>query len=321
MAGNLHPARARRHSIPRLLVAVAASVPLAAISLTPAAVVAGGQQQVQAVDSAKIAALVAAMTLDEKLAMLKGSPGAGPADPQSVGQAGFVPGVPRLGIPPLRFTDGPAGVRTNLPSTAMPAPVSLAATFSTVDAATYGGVIGLDAQANHQDVLFGPMVNLVRVPQGGRDFETLGEDPFLMSQLVGQETRGVQSQGTIVTIKHFAENNQENQRQTINVNVDEQTLREIELPAFQASIDGGAGAVMCAYNSVNGLHSCENPTLLTDILRTQWGFTGWVLSDYGANHSTKPNFSSPANFSLPIDQCRVHTRDRQAVGSEMSKLR
>jgi beta-glucosidase len=132
------------------------------------------------------------------------------------------------------------------------------------------------------------MVNLVRVPQGGRDFETLGEDPFLMSQLVAHETRGVQGQGTIATIKHFAENNQENQRQTINVNVDEQTLHEIELPAFQASVNAGAGAVMCAYNSVNGLHSCENPTLLTDILRSQWGFTGWVLSDYGANHSAGP---------------------------------
>jgi beta-glucosidase len=135
-------------------------------------------------------------------------------------------------------------------------------------------------------VLFGPMVNLVRVPTAGRNFETLGEDPFLQSALVAPEVRSVQRAGTMVTIKHFAENNQENNRMGVNVNVDAQTLNEIELPPFESAIDAGAAAVMCAYNKVNGEFSCENPELLTGILRDRWGFDGYVVSDYGANHST-----------------------------------
>jgi beta-glucosidase len=234
---------------------------------------------------ARVNALVHAMTLDEKIGMLTGWPGAGAEDPGSVGQAGFVPGVPRLGIPPLRFTDGPAGVRNNLPATALPAPASLAASFGTELANEYGGVLGRDALATGQDVLFGPMVNLVRVPQAGRNFETLGEDPLLQSDLVASEIRGIQNQGTIATIKHLAENNQEANRMDVDVEVDDRTLHEMELPPFQAAVDAGAGAVMCAYPLVNGVHSCANGTLLTDILRVRWGFLGWALSDFGAAHN------------------------------------
>ena len=202
---------------------------------------------------------------------------------------GFIPGVPRLGVPALTFTDGPAGVRMNLPTTAMPAPVALAATFSADLAERYGEVLGRDGRSRDQDVIFGPMMNMVRVPQAGRNFETLGEDPSLMAALVAAETRGIQSQGEIATAKHFAENNQENNRMGVNVNVDDQTLREMELRGFEAAVkDGHSGAVMCAYNGVNGNFSCENPTLLTDILRNQWGFSGFVVSDYGANHSAGP---------------------------------
>jgi beta-glucosidase len=233
----------------------------------------------------RVNALIHAMTLDEKISLLTGSPGAGTPDPQSVGQAGFVPGVPRLGIPALRFTDGPAGVRNSLNTTALPAPVSLAASFSTELANRYGVVLGRDSQATNQDVLFGPMVNLVRVPQAGRNFETLGEDPLLQSDLVAAEVRGIQGEGTIATIKHYAENNQENNRQNVNVVVDDQTLHEMELPAFQAAVDAGTGAVMCSYPLVNGVHACSNGALLTDILREQWGFTGWVLTDFGAGRN------------------------------------
>jgi beta-glucosidase len=202
---------------------------------------------------------------------------------------GFIPGVPRLGVPALTFTDGPAGVRMNLPTTAMPAPVALAATFSADLARRYGEVLGRDGRSRDQDVIFGPMMNMVRVPQAGRNFETLGEDPSLMAALVAAETRGIQGQGEIATAKHFAENNQENNRMGVNVHVDDQTLREMELRGFEAAVkDGHTGAVMCAYNSVNGNFSCENPTLLTDILRNQWGFSGFVVSDYGANHSAGP---------------------------------
>jgi beta-glucosidase len=235
-----------------------------------------------AADTTRVNALVHAMTLDEKIALLTGAPGAGTPDPVSVGQAGFVPGVPRLGVPALRFTDGPAGVRNARSTTALPAPVSLAASFSTDLARQYGTVLGRDAIATNQDVLFGPMVNLVRIPQAGRNFETLGEDPLLQGDLVAAETAGIQSQGEIATIKHLAENNQEANRMNVDVEVDDRTLHEMELPAFQAAVDAGTGAVMCAYPLVNGEHACSNGVLLTDILREQWGFTGWVLSDFGA---------------------------------------
>src|ERR1041384_4518699 len=127
------------------------------------------------------------------------------------------------------------------------------------------------------------MVNLVRVPTAGRNFETLGEDPLLQSRLVEREVAAIQRAGTIATIKHFAENNQENNRMGVNVNVDPQTLHEIELPPFEAAVRAGSASVMCAYNKVNGLFSCENPDLLSGILRGSWGFRGFVVSDYGAN--------------------------------------
>lgn len=242
---------------------------------------------------ADVNALIAAMTLDEKIAMLVGNPIAGPADPLGRAGAGFTPGVPRLGIPPLRFADGPAGVRTAFsPSTALPAPVGLAATFSTDLAQRYGEIIGVEAQARSQDVIFGPMVNLVRVPTAGRNFETLGEDPFLQSELVASEVIGMQNEGTIATIKHYAENNQENNRQQVNVNVDEQTLHELELAPFESAVGVGAGAIMCAYNKVNGLFACENPELLTEILRDLWSFNGFVVSDYGANHGVADSINA-----------------------------
>jgi beta-glucosidase len=262
--------------------------------------------------STKADRLVAAMTLDEKLGMVNGWPGGGSPPPKTdrrIG-VGVIPGVPRLGIPALTFTDGSAGVRMNLPTTAMPAPVALAATFSADLAQRYGRVLGRDARARDQDVIFAPMLNLVRVPQAGRNFETLGEDPFLISRLVAAETRGIQGEGTIATAKHYAENNQENQRQTINVNVDERTLREIELRGFEAAVKAGhTGAVMCAYNSVNGRFACENPTLLTDILRHQWGFTGFVVSDWRANHSAGPALQA----GLDIEFLSTHFQELKAA--------
>jgi hypothetical protein len=262
--------------------AVGSLAGLMAISFNPASA--------HAAHDNKIDQLIAVMSIDEKISMLRGGfPGVnGPVDPSSNGEVGYLPGIPRLGIPPLRFTDGPAGVRITPPTTALPAPVSLAASFSTHFARQYGKVLGHDAQATNNDVIFAPMINIVRVPHAGRNFETLGEDPFLMSQLAVAETRAIQREGTIATPKHFAENNQETNRQGINVHVDERTLNEIELPAFEATVKAGAGSVMCAYNKVNDLYSCENPTLLTDILRKRWGFDGFVVSDYGANQSVVP---------------------------------
>jgi beta-glucosidase len=229
--------------------------------------------------NAKVDQLLAQMTLDEKIAMLHGA-----SEPAGgIGQAGYVPGVPRLGIPPLRLTDGPAGVRTQQPATALPAPVALASTFDPELARRYGQVMGREARAKNQDILLAPMVNIVRVPQAGRNFETLGEDPFLASRLVAAEVAGVQGEGVIATIKHYAENNQENQRQSVSADVDEQTMREIELPGFEAAVKAGSGSVMASYNKVNGTWASENGMLQNDILRKDWGFAGFVMSDWGRN--------------------------------------
>jgi beta-glucosidase len=229
---------------------------------------------------ARVAQLVARMTLDEKLSFVRAQP-----DPEKLGSAGYVPGVPRLGIPPLRLSDGPAGVRVNHPATALPAPVALASSWDAALARDYGKAMARDGRALRQDVQLAPMTNIIRVPQGGRNFETYSEDPLLSANLAAAQVKGIQSQGLIATVKHFAANNQENNRMGVDVKVDEQSLREVELPAFQAAVDAGAGSVMCSYNGVNGQTGCGNQALLNDILKTRWGFQGWVMSDWGATHA------------------------------------
>jgi beta-glucosidase len=237
---------------------------------------------------AAIEQLIAAMSVEEKISMVRGGmPGVmGPSPSDPVGEVGYLPGVARLGIPPLRLTDGPAGIRVGPTTTALPAPVALASTFSPAHAARYGAVLGREARAMRQDVLFGPMMNIVRVPRAGRNFETLGEDPLLASRMAVAEIAAIQAEGIIATSKHFAANNQEAGREFVDAKVDERTLREIELPAFEASVRAGVGSVMCAYNQVNGLFGCEHPGLLTNLLRDRWRFDGFVVSDYGATHTT-----------------------------------
>lgn len=295
-----------------MVAVLAAAVTCLVAGPAPAGAAASATTAPAAAGASVVSRLVQAMTLDEKLGMVNGWPDgvSPPPTTDRVIGVGFIPGVPRLGIPALTFTDGPAGVRMNLPTTAMPAPVALAATFSAELAQQYGQVLGRDARARDQDAIFAPMLNLVRVPQAGRNFETLGEDPFLMARLVTAETRGIQGEGVIATAKHYAENNQENQRQTINVNVDERTLHEIELRGFEAAVrTAHTGSVMCSYNSVNGKFACENPTLLTDILRHQWGFTGYVVSDYGANHSAGPALEA----GLDIEFFGTHFHELKAL--------
>jgi beta-glucosidase len=231
-------------------------------------------------DEVNIAELLAAMTLDEKLSFLHGA-----QDPSGLGQAGYVPGVPRLGIPPLRLTDGPAGIRTSLPATALPAPVALASSFDPELARRFGEVMGREGRARQQDVLLSPMVNIVRVPQAGRNFETLGEDPLLAGRMVAAQVRGIEGAGLVATVKHYAANNYENARTTTNAEVDERTLNEIYLPGFEAAVDAGAGAVMCSYNRVNSRYACDSKELLSDILRDRFGFEGWVMTDWFAAHT------------------------------------
>ncbi|MFG3498981.1 beta-glucosidase [Streptomyces sp. NPDC047928] len=238
--------------------------------------------------------LVSRLTLDEKLTFLHGA-----KDPRGLGQAGYIPGVPRLGIPPLRLADGPAGVRVRARATALPAPVMLASTFDPGLAREYGRVIGHEGRALGQDVLLSPMVNLIRTPYAGRNFETFAEDPLLSADLVAEEIRGIQDEGLIATVKHFALNNQERDRTRVDVRVDEQTLHETELRGFQAAVTAGAGSVMGAYNKVDGVHACESAPLLTGVLRDLWGFDGWVMSDWNATHSTAPALTAGLDMEMP----------------------
>ncbi|MGZ9929666.1 beta-glucosidase [Streptomyces sp. NC-S4] len=248
----------------------------------------------EAEGAARIDALLARLTLDEKTALLHGAP-----DPHSLGQAGYVPGVPRLGIPPLRLADGPAGVRVTRPATALPAPVLLASAFDPALAREYGRVIGREGRALGQDVLLSPMANLIRTPYAGRNFETFAEDPRLTADLVGEMIRGIQDEGLIATVKHFALNNQEHGRDTVDVIAAEQTLHETELRGFEAAVAAGAGAVMGAYNKVNGVHACENKALLDELLRGSWGFDGWVMSDWDATHSTVAAIGAGLDMEMP----------------------
>ncbi|WP_282700100.1 glycoside hydrolase family 3 protein [Streptomyces sp. CC219B] len=251
--------------------------------------------------------LLAKLTLDEKISLLHGA-----TDPAPLGQAGYVPGVERLGIPPLRLADGPAGVRVTAHATALPAPVLLASAFAPDLARRYGRVIGHEGRALGQDVLLSPMVNLIRTPYAGRNFETFSEDPLLSCDLVAAEIEGIQGEGLVATVKHFAMNNQEKDRDSIDVRVDERTLHEVELRGFEAAVDAGTGAVMGAYNKVNGAWACENEALLTDVLREQWGFDGLVMTDWFAAHSTEQALTSGLDLEMP-DGTHFGTALRTAV--------
>jgi len=241
-----------------------------------------------------VESLIARMTLEEKIQMLHGA--------NRRGFIGYVPAIPRLGIPELALTDGPAGVRHG-PGTAFPAPVALAATWDRSLAREYGAALGAETKARGQNILLAPMVNIVRVPEGGRNFETFGEDPYLTAQIASAEIRGIQSQGVMAEVKHYAANNQEKDRLQVSAEVDERTLREIYLPAFEAAVkEAKVGSVMAAYNKVNGTFSSENTHLLKDILKGEWEFDGFVVSDWGATHSTVEAANNGLDIEMPGDK-------------------
>ncbi len=211
------------------------------------------------------------------------------------------PGVERLGIPELWCTDGPHGIRpevmwdewdqakwTNDSCTAFPALTCLAATWNPDMSAKYGKAIGEEARYREKDVLLGPGVNIYRTPMNGRNFEYMGEDPHLSSKMVVPYIQEVQKNGVAACVKHFALNNQEIERHAVNVVVDDRALYEIYLPAFKAAVqEGGAWAIMPAYNRYKGQHCCHNQYLLNDILKGEWAFDGATISDWGGVHDTK----------------------------------
>lgn len=211
------------------------------------------------------------------------------------------PGVARLGIPELWMSDGPHGVRaeilwnswdyagwTNDRVTAFPALTALAATWNTDLAALYGKSVGEEARYRRKDVLLGPGVNIYRTPLNGRNFEYMGEDPFLAGEMVVPYIQELQKNGVAACVKHFALNNQEKWRGNVNVSLSDRALYEIYLPAFRrAVVDGKAWAVMGAYNKIWGEHCCHNSRLLNDILRGEWHFDGAVITDWGGAHDTR----------------------------------
>jgi beta-glucosidase len=242
--------------------------------------------------------VVSRMTLDEKILELHGVGGASP-------DIRKVPAIPRLGIPAFVITNGPAGstngtVKPVPPATALPAPIALAAAFDPGLAVAYGQVIGREARLEGNTLLEGPDMNLARIPQGGRTFENLGEDPLLAAQLAVGEIGGIQGQGVIAEAKHYLGNEQEANRFHLNDTIDERTMRELYLPPFEASVkQGRVGAVMCAYPLVNGTFSCENGPLLNGILKGEWGFAGLVQSDFGATQSTIPSALNGLDLEMP----------------------
>ena len=211
------------------------------------------------------------------------------------------PGVQRLGIPGLWATDGPHGIRpdvlwdeweqagaTNDSCVAFPALTCLAATWNPEMALLYGRSIGEEARYRNKNVLLGPGVNIYRTPLNGRNFEYMGEDPLLASRIVVPYVEGVQENGVAACVKHYALNNQEVDRDHVDVHVDDRTLHEIYLPAFRAAVvDGGAWSIMPGYNKYDGEHACENGVLLLDILKGDWNFDGVAISDWGAVHNTE----------------------------------
>lgn len=245
----------------------------------------------------RASALVAQMTRAEKLGLVHGY--FPPLAKRSttiamVPSAGHIPGIPRLGIPTLRESDASLGVANQVEqrkgdvATALPAGLATAASFHPDLAYAGGEMIGAEARANTFNVLLAGGVNLTRDPWNGRNFEYLGEDPLLAGIMAGEAIRGVQSNHIVSTIKHFALNAQETGRMVLDARIDPAALRESDLLAFELAIERGRpGAVMCAYNRVNGDYACENAALLTGVLKHGWGYRGWVMSDWGAVHSTE----------------------------------
>jgi beta-glucosidase len=238
--------------------------------------------------------VIGKMTNDEKLRLVVGTSERPEGD--VIGAAGYVGGVPRLGIPSLKETNAELGVAIPLQedkiqpedeATALPSGLASAASWNPAIAYADGAMIAEEARRKGFNVLLAGAVNLARDPRNGRNFEYAGEDPLLAGTIVGAAIRGIEDRHVISTVKHFVLNDQETNRTLLDAQIDAAALRESDLLAFELAIERGRpGSVMCAYNSLGGLHACENGTLLDQILRQEWHFSGWAMSDWGAVHST-----------------------------------
>jgi beta-glucosidase len=241
--------------------------------------------------------VVQEMTIDEKINMLHGTGmmGLSPMSPLAIhsnGGAGYVPGIPRLGIPAIQISDAAYGVRSSGEngrySTALPADVAEAASWDLDAAYEYGALIGRELRAQGYNMSLGGGTNLTREPRNGRTFEYLGEDPVLAGKMVGSVMKGLQAQHVLGDIKHYALNDQESGRNAVNITIDQRAARESDLLAFEIGLqESDVAAVMCSYNRLDGVYACENKYLLTEVLKKEWKFKGFVLSDWGGTHSVE----------------------------------
>lgn len=251
------------------------------------------ESKVSEKSSKKIDELIKALTLEEKMKLL-------------AGDGTFNrPGIERLGIPAIKMTDGPMGVANATVevgplATAFPAPIGMAATWNPELVYSLTKAIGKEAKAIGRNMLLAPCVNIQRAPHGGRNFESFSEDPFLSAQMTKAYVEGVQSEGVLATVKHFALNNQEVDRLVVNVIVDPKVADEIYFPAFKAAVDAGVGAFMSSYSQVNGTYASENFYLLKETL-DKWNFKGIVISDWGATYKshTAQAFNAGLNVEMP----------------------
>jgi beta-glucosidase len=238
--------------------------------------------------NARAEKILRAMTLEEKIDYIGGV------------DDFYIRPIPRLGIPAIKMADGPAGVRNYGHATAFPTGIAMAASFDTDLVHRIGVMMGRDARARGVHIMLAPGVNIYRAPMCGRNFEYFGEDPFLASRMAVSEIEGVQSQGVMSTVKHFVANNQEWDRHNVSSDVDERTLREIYLPAFEASVkEAHVGAIMDSYNLVNGVHMTQNGWLNTDVVRKDWGFTGIMMSDWDATYDGVAAANNGLDLEMP----------------------
>ena len=253
--------------------------------------------------------VVKEMTIDEKISMLHGTGmmGLSPMSPLAIhsnGGAGYVPAIPRLGIPAIQMSDAAYGVRNSGEngrySTALPSDIAGAATWDPEGAYAYGALIGRELRAQGFNMSLGGGMNLTREPRNGRTFEYMGEDPVLAGKMVGSVMKGLQAQHVLGDIKHYALNDQESGRNAVNITIDERAARESDLLAFEIGLqEADTAAVMCSYNRLGGDYACENKHLLTDVLKKDWKFKGFVISDWQATHSSAKSSAAGLDHEEP----------------------
>jgi beta-glucosidase len=247
------------------------------------------------------------MTLDEKIGLVHGAEDYSnyhtPQYSRPLGGAGWVPGIPRLGIPDLQMTDGRSGVAhigQGRYATALPSSLGAAATWDLKLAYDYGALIGKEARELGFNVSLGGTANLVRDPRNGRNFECWGEDPILIGKMLARDLKGTQDQGIIANINRYAVNDEETGRTVNNSVIEKRALRETDLLPFEIAIkESDVATVMCSYNQLNGVFACENPYLLTDVLKNKWNFKGWIMSDWGATHSAVASALAGLDQEMP----------------------